>query len=461
MDYTPRRGPRSESKKEWSMPLNAKWYKLYQTNSDFKLWFDNLARGSPTTAIEQGRVLYRALGVLGMSLEELTKEIKENREGFERRLMNFVTQLEREGYAPGSISNYMKVIRGWANFNGQVIVRRIKISNQNMTPTLENEKVPTPQQVSDIRSSASLRGRICVGAVAYSGLRLESLGHQHLRDGINLGDLPELDLERLHFIRTPALLEVREPISKAGHKYRTFLPQETCRDIIAYLKHRQGEGEQLTAGSSLVSVSNSNRGKGWRSVRGINSDHIVAAVVGRDIRSAMRPTYDYRPYVLRSFFSTRLLMAVSEGVLSNSYRTYWMGHQGEMSVRYSSNKSQLPGDLIENMRESYKRCLPFLLGTSVNEEEMRRKQVIDTAKMLGFGEDRISKLREILARSKSVDDAVEEIRKFSLELTNSNGYEHRLVNSEKEMMSLLNQGWEIERELNGGGKFLMRSLKRR
>ncbi len=51
MDYTPRRGPRSESKKEWSMPLNAKWYKLYQTNSDFKLWFDNLARGSPTTAL--------------------------------------------------------------------------------------------------------------------------------------------------------------------------------------------------------------------------------------------------------------------------------------------------------------------------------------------------------------------------------------------------------------------------
>jgi hypothetical protein len=60
----------------------------------------------------------------------------------------------------------MKVINGWANFNGQVIVRRIKISNHDMTPTLENEKVPTPQQVSDIRSAASLRGRICVGARA-------------------------------------------------------------------------------------------------------------------------------------------------------------------------------------------------------------------------------------------------------------------------------------------------------
>jgi len=43
--------------------------------------------------------------------------------------------------------------------------------------------------------------------------------------------------------------------------------------------------------------------------------------------------------------------------------------------------------------------------------------------MLGFGEDRISKLREILARSKSVDDAVEEISKLSLEQPQSNAYE--------------------------------------
>jgi hypothetical protein len=216
--------------------------------------------------------------------------------------------------------------------------------------------------------------------------------------------------------------------------------------------------EELDAQSPLVSVSSSHNRRGWRSVREIESNHIVAAVVGRDIRSAMRPMFNYRPYVLRSFFSTRLLMAVSEGVVDNNYRVYWMGHQGIMSARYSTNKAMLPPDLVESMRDSYKRCLPYLLGVSLNEEDMRRKQVIDTAKMLGFGEERISKLREILARSKSVDDAVEEIRKLSLEPPKSNTYENRLVDSEKEMMSLLNQGWEIERELNGGGKFLMRRL---
>jgi hypothetical protein len=440
------------------MPTNAKWYGLYQNNRDFRLWFDNLARGSPTTAIESARVLYRSLGIIKLDLDQLTNLIKTDRDGFEKKLMEFVSAQEKEGYAPGTIHAYTKTFRSWASWHGQALVRNIKISNPSRTPTLDNEQVPTPQQVNDIRSAASLRGRVCVDVVAYGGTRLEVLGHQHLHDGLKLGDLPELDLEKLVFTKTPTLVEVREPISKAGHRYRTFLPQETCRDILAYLKYRMSLEEELDAQSPLVSVSSSHNRRGWRSVREIESNHIVAAVVGRDIRSAMRPMFNYRPYVLRSFFSTRLLMAVSEGVVDNNYRVYWMGHQGIMSARYSTNKAMLPPDLVESMRDSYKRCLPYLLGVSLNEEDMRRKQVIDTAKMLGFGEERISKLREILARSKSVDDAVEEIRKLSLEPPKSNTYENRLVDSEKEMMSLLNQGWEIERELNGGGKFLMRRL---
>jgi hypothetical protein len=99
----------------------------------------------------------------------------------------------------------------------------------------------------------------------------------------------------------------------------------------------------------------------------------------------MRPTYRYRPYVLRSYFSTRLLVAVSDGVLDNNYRGYWMGHKGQMSARYSSNKAMLPDDLIENMREAYNRSLRSLLEGTLNEDTLRRKQMLDTARILGYG----------------------------------------------------------------------------
>jgi len=442
-----RRGPKNSGEvQDWRVPRGARWYPLYEGDEDFRLWFDNLARGSPTTAIEKARVLYRFLGLMGWSLGELTARIKVDRDQFEKMLISFVGGQEREGYAPGTIDGYLKSVRSWANWHGVELVRKIKISNRDSTPTLDDEQVPTPEQVKYIRSAASPRGRICVGGLAYGGLRPQVLGHQKLVDGLKLGDLPELDIEDLKFKAVPTLVVVRTELSKAGHKYRTFFPEETCRDILAYLERRDDE---LTEASPLVAVTS-----GYRK-RGLGADkkslHLVAAVVGRDIRSAMRPTYDLRPYVLRSFFCTRLLLAVSDGVLDNNYRVYWMGHQGTISARYSSNKAVLPDDLIENMREAYKRCRPYLLGSPVSEEEMRKKQLLDTARLLGFEEEKLLKLKEILARGKSVDEAVEEFRRLSEEPAK----EHRVATGEPEMLRMLEEGWELVQELNGG-RFLMR-----
>jgi hypothetical protein len=74
--------------------------------------------------------------------------------------------------------------------------------------------------------------------------------------------------------------------------------------------------------------------------------------------------------------------------------------------------------------------------------------------MLGYGEDKLQKLREVLARENDIDLAVEEFRKIQEESANQT--EHRLVDSEDEVLRLLNNGWELDRELNGGGRFIMR-----
>jgi len=448
------RGPRNGIQTEWRMPTRAKWYPLYEEDEDFRLWFDNLSRGSPTTAIERARVLYRFLRLKGWTLDELTNRIKGDRDGFEKLLISFVGQQEKTGYAPGTIENYLKSVKSWANWHGVNFVRQIKISNRNSTPTLDEEKVPTVRQVQDIRSSAAPRGRICVGAVAYGGMRPQVLGHQNLKDGLKLGDLPELDIDSLEFETFPTLVVVRPELSKAGHKYRTFFPKETCRDIVAFLEKRLSYGEVLTEKSALASVNPNLRRGQWGYESDPENRHIRTTIVSRDIRSAMRPTYGYRPYVLRSYFSTRLLMAVSDGVLENQFRTYWMGHAGTMAARYSSNKSMLPEDLVENMRESYRRSRRYLLGDTVNEDELRRKQMLDTARMLGFGEEKLAKLTEILERTRTVDEAVEEFQKLREQPKPSNGG-YDVVSGEDEMLRRLEEGWTLERELNGD-KFLMK-----
>ncbi|GAG08252.1 unnamed protein product, partial [marine sediment metagenome] len=199
--------------------------------------------------------------------------------------------------------------------------------------------------------------------------------------------------------------------------------------------------------SPLVAVHGAMRRKGWRARNGTESGHIVTTVVSRDIRSAMRPVYDYRPYVLRSYFSTRLLMAVSDRILDNNYRVYWMGHSGQMAARYSSNKAILPPDLIESMRAAYQRSRRYLLGDTMNEESLRRKQMLDTARMLGYGEEKMRKLTEILERARTADEAAEEFRKLGEQPKPGNG-SYEIVTGESVMLGRLSEGWTLERELN-------------
>jgi hypothetical protein len=45
------------------------------------------------------------------------------------------------------------------------------------------------------------------------------------------------------------------------------------------------------------------------------------------------------------------------------------------------------------------------------------------------------------------------LKSLKNQATNGKG-DHRLVESVPDMMKLLDWGWEIDRELNGGGKFI-------
>ncbi|MFC1804116.1 hypothetical protein ACFL0D_09175 [Thermoproteota archaeon] len=374
--------------------------------------------------------------------------------------MGFIGDQENQGYSPRYIGNYLKAVRSWANWCGIRLVRT-KISNSNHTPTLIDEQVPTIDQVSEIRSNASSRGRICVGVIAYGGQRPEVLGHQRIEDGLRLRDFPELDIENLEFKKVPALVVIRAEISKAGHTYRTFLPEPTCRDIEVYLKTRRAKGEELDLESPLVAVTSSHIAKGQRTRNGRVSRHLVTAIISRDIRKAMRPRFDYRPYVLRSFFSTRLLLAVSEGVLDNNYRIYWMGHTGNMSARYSTNKAMLPDDLIESMRLAYQRATPYLVGGGTDEDALRRKMLLDAARLYGLPDNQVQQIEQILDDASSVDDAIREITRSGIAILPSretqkqikNGYglshgDYVFVNSNEQLAKYLKEGYEFVREVS-------------
>lgn len=52
----------------------------------------------------------------------------------------------------------MKAVRSWLSYNEIELMRRIKIGNRGATPTLEDERVPTGDELRQILNYASERG---------------------------------------------------------------------------------------------------------------------------------------------------------------------------------------------------------------------------------------------------------------------------------------------------------------
>jgi len=84
----------------------------------------------------------------------------------------------------------------------------------------------------------------------------------------------------------------------------------------------------------------------------VESRFISTRNVSRIIREAMRPRFKWRPYVLRAYFDTQMLLAESHGKIAHPYRVFFMGHKGDIEARYTTNK----GRTLTFRREEVGRC---------------------------------------------------------------------------------------------------------
>ncbi|NQT09068.1 site-specific integrase [Candidatus Bathyarchaeota archaeon] len=340
-------------------------------NADFKRWYDNLSMGSEVTAKERARVLYRFLVRQGLTVDGLVEMGKRDVREVEDMLMDLVKELHDEGKAPGYVENYLKSVKSWLEFNGVRLVRKIKIGNRGATPTLDDERVPTQDELLQVLGYAGVRGRCSISFMSLSGLRPEVLGKVDGSDGLEVRDLPEMVVEgeEVHFRKIPTMVVVRRELSKIRGKYFTFLGAEGCEYLKAYLEQRIAGGEELDGGSAIIAVKPGYDDTGFRGRRGRDSKHISTKTVTKEIRDAMRPRFKWRPYVLRAYFATALLLAESAGKMTHSYRQFHMGHSGDMMSRYTVNKGKLPEKFMEDMRRAFANSEEYLSKRKASGED--------------------------------------------------------------------------------------------
>lgn len=454
----------------------ARWAYLLEKDPNFRRWHDNLARGSLGTARERARILYRFVQKHNMTPAELVDSAEKDRRSVEDMLMDFIAELHEKGYSPGYMENYLKAVRSWLEFNDIRLVRRIKIGNRNSTPTIDDERVPIKRELRQILNYADERGRCSIALLAFAGLRPQVLGDMNGQEGLEIRDLPEVKVngDEVEFSLIPSRVVVRPELSKTRRKYFTFLPSEGCEYVKSYLERRLSEGEKLESNSAIISVKTGYEETGLRT-EARSSAHITTKTITKEIRDAMRPRFKWRPYVLRAYFDTQLLVAENHGKISHAYRQFFMGHKGDIEARYTTNKGRLPPRLIEDMRQSFQKCEEYVSTRPVSREEDPELTALRTMVESGVLDLSKPNVRAYLLKKLGIEDieiriakmktqAIEEDEAYVRIISGELGIKPMQINvskpendddpkkivDEEDLERYLDEGWDVQTVLPSG-----------
>jgi len=327
--------------------------------------------------------------------------------------------------------------------------------------------------------------------MAFAGLRPQVMGNADASDGLRISDIGDLAIaseggrQGVSFARMPAMVTVRAQLSKTRNRYFTFLTVQGCGYVLGYLRKRIAEGEVLGPDTPVIAMTGGYRTRGnygpsshGAHRTGAGSALITTPRITAQIRKAVWRITRARPYVLRAYFDTQLLLAESHGKMTHAYRQFFMGHKGDIEARYTTNKGRLTEEMTGDMRRAFSQSEPFLStsGDGGGRQQDRREMLLEIwreqAKMYGIDplKIRIERQREGPARAggKVPDGAEEEMAAIREAIAGairdaggaggrrardpdaSGGpYRSKIVSGERQLLDHVCLGWEPIRELKG------------
>ncbi len=440
-------------------PTMRKWYEAHALRSSLS---------AEVNLRKLGLFLYRTR----LTPNRLIDMARDRPEELRDLLIAYATHLHALKKLDSYIAKTQKGVRDWLLFNGVDFRQFPKLRRAYQAESLARERIPTPEQLRLILGALPPRGRVCALMMAHCGLRPGTLGNNQGADGLTLGDLPELRLEGraarfdLPEGRKAFLVQVPSRLSKTSFGYITFGTPEAADAILSYLGERQASGERLGAATPLVALS----ALGARNTEGKGTGSFVTTKsVVYDIRKAIRSVRPenvrWRPYVLRSYCSTQLLVVR----MDHDTREAVLGHDLGVAGRYNLRK-QLPVHVIEAMREEYERAMEALL-TARGAEQVRSTGELVRLLLRGLGlpeETDLSRMSEA-ERSALADQLSKRLRAGAEEGNGSAGPKaptHPAVSALgdptqrivplAEVPGLLEQGWSAVVPLDSG-RFILQA----
>lgn len=354
----------------------------------------------------------------------------------------YTDSLREKGYSVRYLNVCQAYLKTFFRVNGFEGPRALKVERYHQ-PTRYRKKpeyVPTAEEIWRMGyASGSAKNRAMIFMLYTSGLRNSTLR------ALRYVDVKE-ELERsLEVIKIPVYPEMKkvDPAACKGNiPYYTFIDSETTKALKEYIKERMEKQGEISDEEPLF-CSDSNQVPSPKQRFTPVSKNGLERMVKRAAKQAgLQRWRDVTCHSLRKAFET----ALRNNRLDPKDQEFLMGHilPGTQDPYYDYSKT-------EELRKKYAQITFF--PHKATSEELRKKQILDMVRLLGFPEDRIKRVEEALAKYATVDEAIGEIRKLSLEgykLKKNAKKDPKKIVSEDELERYLADGWDVQTVLTSG-----------
>ena len=366
------------------------------------------------------------------SLDGLVEDIQNGKINLVDTLNSWLDKLDQENCSPQTQKVYYAAVKKFVEVVLPTLEFKWKRVDLPTVYRVEEDRIPTKEELKNLMYHGVLKDKMITTFAASSGVRQNTLVN------LKVGDV---DLKTYEDV---GVVYVKPLATKGRVKYVTCITPEAKKFLQQYLEYRERRGEKICSDSFIIGKQPmlvSSLGHRWTR---------LLEKAGKDEKP--RIFHKLRMHTLRKFFRTSMELA---GV-SKSFTEKMMGHKGYLDQAYFK-------PAVEQIVNAYRKAIPNLtIMEEVKYEQVRKRQLLDTARLLGFNEEKMKRLEEVLARAKSVDEAVTEFKKLrDPEISenngvfiNGNGYEAKVVD-ENQLLAYVERGWDVVKELSDG-RFILR-----
>jgi len=108
---------------------------------------------------------------INSTIQDLVASFKKDENKEIKNVQSFVNQMLKKRLASGTVANYVSAIKNRMQYDGIPFIRNVKIPNTTYHPTVENEVIPTKDQIISFLRNGKHATQVIISLIAFTGFR--------------------------------------------------------------------------------------------------------------------------------------------------------------------------------------------------------------------------------------------------------------------------------------------------